>query len=90
MAFMLQFLVAVFSLYLETGKTVVQKLSNGARHIIDFSQEGVNFVFGPLANEWSFAINALPVIVFSVFTDSGPLSLKDYADYRAFDRWCFK
>ena len=64
MAFMLQFLVAVFSLYLEIGKTVVQKLSNGARHIIDFSQEGVNFVFGPLANEWSFAINALPVIVF--------------------------
>ena len=64
MAFMLQFLVAVFSLYLEFGKTVVQKLSNGARHIIDFSQEGVNFVFGPLANEWSFAINALPVIVF--------------------------
>ena len=64
MAFMLQFLVAVFSLYLEAGKTVVQKLSNGARHIIDFSQEGVNFVFGPLANEWSFAINALPVIVF--------------------------
>ena len=64
MAFLLQFFVALFSLYLETGKMVVQKLSNGARHIIDFSQEGVNFVFGPLANEWSFAINALPVIVF--------------------------
>ncbi|MEC7860283.1 MAG: nucleoside transporter C-terminal domain-containing protein [Pseudomonadota bacterium] len=64
MAFLLQFLIALFSLYLDFGKMVVQKLSNGARYIIDFSQEGVAFVFGPLANEWSFAINALPVIIF--------------------------
>ncbi|MFL2481048.1 MAG: NupC/NupG family nucleoside CNT transporter [Woeseiaceae bacterium] len=64
MAFLLQFLIALFSLHLEFGKLVVKKLSNGARYIIDFSQEGVGFVFGPLANEWSFAINALPVIIF--------------------------
>ena len=64
MAFLLQFLIAMFSLHLEFGKLIVKKLSNGARYIIDFSQEGVGFVFGPLANEWSFAINALPVIIF--------------------------
>jgi CNT family concentrative nucleoside transporter len=64
MAFLLQFLIALFSLHLELGKLVVKKLSNGARYIIDFSQEGVGFVFGPLASEWSFAINALPVIIF--------------------------
>jgi CNT family concentrative nucleoside transporter len=64
MAFLLQFLIALFSLHLEFGKLVVKKLSNGARYIIDFSQEGVGFVFGPLASEWSFAINALPVIIF--------------------------
>ncbi len=64
MAFLLQFFIALFSLYLDFGKMVVQKLSNGARYIIDFSQEGVAFVFGPLANEWSFAINALPVVIF--------------------------
>ena len=64
MAFLLQFLIAIFSLHLEFGKLIVKKLSNGARYIIDFSQEGVGFVFGPLASEWSFAINALPVIIF--------------------------
>ncbi|MDE0742308.1 MAG: NupC/NupG family nucleoside CNT transporter [Woeseiaceae bacterium] len=64
MAFILQFLIAYFLLTLDFGKLIIQKLSNGARYIIDFSQEGISFVFGPLANEWSFAINALPVIIF--------------------------
>ena len=64
MAFILQFLIAYFLLTLDFGKLIIQKLSNGARYIIDFSQEGIAFVFGPLANEWSFAINALPVIIF--------------------------
>ena len=64
MAFLLQFLIAYFVLTLDFGKLIIQTLSNGARHIIDFSQEGVSFVFGPLANEWSFAINALPVVIF--------------------------
>ena len=49
---------------------VVQKLSNGARHIIDFSQEGVNFVFGPTKNmpyRWPnyrrlFRLNSAPMI----------------------------
>ena len=63
-AFFLQFLIAYFVLTLSLGKLIIEKLSDGARYIIDFSQEGVAFVFGPLANEWSFAINALPVVIF--------------------------
>ena len=63
-AFFLQFLIAYFVLTLNLGKLIIEKLSDGARYIIDFSQEGVAFVFGPLANEWSFAINALPVVIF--------------------------
>ncbi len=62
--FFLQFLIAYFVLTLNLGKLIIEKLSDGARYIIDFSQEGVAFVFGPLANEWSFAINALPVVIF--------------------------
>ena len=60
MAFVVQFSIAIFALYLDFGKVVIQKISNGAQHVIDFSQEGISFVYGPLANEWSFAINALP------------------------------
>ena len=63
-AFFLQFLIAYFVLTLNLGKLIIEKLSDGARYISDFSQEGVAFVFGPLANEWSFAINALPVVIF--------------------------
>ena len=63
-AFFLQLLIAYFVLTLNLGKLIIEKLSDGARYIIDFSQEGVAFVFGPLANEWSFAINALPVVIF--------------------------
>tara|TARA_B100001105_G_scaffold69851_1_gene54825 strand:- start:426 stop:1598 length:1173 start_codon:yes stop_codon:yes gene_type:complete len=64
MAFVVQFSIAIFALYLDFGKVVIQKISNGAQHVIDFSQEGISFVFGPLANEWSFAINALPIVIF--------------------------
>ncbi len=41
MAFLLQFLIAYFVLTLDFGKLLIQTLSNGARDIIDFYQEGV-------------------------------------------------
>lgn len=66
-AFALQALVAAFVIYSETGKSVIQKLSGGVQHVMGYSREGIEFVFGGLATEsavGSFAVNVLPIIVF--------------------------
>lgn len=66
-AFALQAIVAVFVIYSETGKAIIEKMSNGVQHVMGYSQQGIEFVFGGLATEdsvASFAINVLPVIVF--------------------------
>lgn len=66
-AFALQVTIAAFVLYFDAGKRAIETLSTGIQAVIDYSKEGINMVFGPLANVPDgvvFAINVLPVIIF--------------------------
>lgn len=66
-AFGLQVAIAAFVLYLDWGKRMIEVISAGVQAVIDYSAEGINMVFGGLANApvgFSFAINVLPVIIF--------------------------
>lgn len=66
-AFGLQAAIAAFVLYIPAGKAMIQTLSGGVQAILDFSNVGINMVFGGLAagdSLFSFAINVLPIIIF--------------------------
>jgi len=67
-AFALQVAIAAFVLYSAWGIALIDKMSTGVQAIIDFSQAGIEMVFGPLANVdvvgFSFAVKVLPVIIF--------------------------
>jgi CNT family concentrative nucleoside transporter len=49
-AFMLQAVIAVFVLYFDAGRAVIKGLSDGVLAIIGYSRDGVDMVFGPLAD----------------------------------------
>ncbi|MEM9208827.1 MAG: NupC/NupG family nucleoside CNT transporter [Pseudomonadota bacterium] len=68
-AFALQVVVASVVIYSDIGKAALEKMSFGVLKVMDYSQVGIQFVFGGLAVEpgnpvWSFAISVLPIIVF--------------------------
>ncbi|GFD69876.1 nucleoside permease [Alteromonas sp. KUL156] len=66
-AFAIQASVGAFVLYSETGKEVLLGATKFVANIIDYSQEGINFLFGPIGDKsiaFIFAFNVLPVIVF--------------------------
>ncbi|MBR0552462.1 NupC/NupG family nucleoside CNT transporter [Stakelama marina] len=67
-AFALQAGIAVLVLYIPAGKRVLQFLSGGVSNLLGYADAGVQFIFGPLASPEiggnSFAIAALPVIIF--------------------------
>ena len=66
-AFALQAVTAAVVVYSEVGKSIIETMSNGVQHVMNYSREGIDFVFGGLAAEgsiWSFAINVLPIIIF--------------------------
>jgi concentrative nucleoside transporter, CNT family len=67
-AFALQVAIAVFVLYTPFGKDVIDTLARGVSNLLGYSKEGINFLFGNLAKPeqggFSFAIAALPVIIF--------------------------
>lgn len=67
-AFALQVILAVLVLYLEPGRRVIDWMSTGVLAIVNYSQAGIDMVFGPLADAriigFSFAINVLPIIIF--------------------------
>ncbi len=67
-AFAVQVVIAVFVLYSDWGNTAIDKMSTGVQAVIDFSQAGIDMVFGPLANVdvigFSFAVKVLPIIIF--------------------------
>ena len=46
----LQFLLAIFILKFEPGKLLFQYISLFIEKILDFANEGADFVFGPLSN----------------------------------------
>ena len=67
-AFAIQFLFGAFVLYTSVGQTVLGAMTNGVQSIIDFGNDGINFLFGGLTTNDSigfiFAINVLPVIIY--------------------------
>ncbi len=68
-AFGLQVAIAVFVLFTPWGAAVLETLSKGFQALLNYSGEGINFLFGSLVpnvanNEFSFLVLVLPVIVF--------------------------
>jgi CNT family concentrative nucleoside transporter len=67
-AFALQVVLAIFVLYSSVGRDIINWLSMGVLAVINYSKDGIDMVFGPLANAdvigFSFAINVLPIIIF--------------------------
>jgi concentrative nucleoside transporter, CNT family len=67
-AFALQAAIAVLVLYVPIGKQMIEAMARGVSNLLGYAQEGINFLFGPLAKPEiggnSFALAALPVIIF--------------------------
>ncbi len=67
-AFALQASLAALVLYTSWGKTALNAASTGVSNLLGYSAKGTEFIFGPLASPEiggnSFAIAALPVIIF--------------------------
>lgn len=67
-AFLLQAGIAVLVLYIPAGRAVIAGMSRGVSNLLGYAQAGTDFIFGPLARPEiggaSFAIAALPVIIF--------------------------
>ena len=67
-AFALQAGIAVIVLYVPAGKRVIQAMAFGVSNMLGYASKGTEFIFGPLADPSiggnSFAIAALPVIIF--------------------------
>jgi concentrative nucleoside transporter, CNT family len=67
-AFALQVAIAVLVLKVPAGVAALQFLSGGVANLLGYAHNGVDFLFGPLAKPEiggnSFAIAALPVIIF--------------------------
>ena len=67
-AFALQAGFAALVLYVPQGNMILQTISNGVSALLGYAHAGTEFIFGPLAKPEiggnSFAIAALPVIIF--------------------------
>ena len=66
-AFALQAGVAALVLYVPAGVTFIKTLSGAVRALLEFSNAGINMVFGPLADTSSgisFAVHVLPIVIF--------------------------
>ncbi len=64
-AFAIQTGFAALVLYFPAGQSALAVVSNGAAGLMSFADEGINFLFGPLAqNGFVFFIRVLPLIIF--------------------------
>ncbi|QGP79100.1 NupC/NupG family nucleoside CNT transporter [Sphingobium sp. CAP-1] len=67
-AFLLQAGIALLVLYVPAGRAIIGGMSKGVANLLGYAQAGTDFIFGPLAKPEiggaSFAIAALPVIIF--------------------------
>ena len=67
-AFAMQVVIGGFVLFFEAGKNVLASMSSAVSSVISFANDGIGFLFGPLASQdtlgFIFAIQVLPVIVF--------------------------
>lgn len=67
-AFALQAGIAFLVLYTSVGRAIIGAMSQGVANLLGYAQAGIDFIFGPLAGPemggHSFALAALPVIIF--------------------------
>ncbi len=67
-AFAMQASIAALVLYVPAGKAVIAGMSQGVANLLGYAHAGIDFIFGPIAKPEiggnSFAIAALPVIIF--------------------------
>lgn len=66
-AFIIQASIGALVLYFPPGKELLLSMAQGVAKIIDYSQEGINFLFGDIGKKslgFIFAFHVLPVIVF--------------------------
>lgn len=66
-ALALQVIIAALVLYVPQGRAVIDAGSRVAQAVINYSNAGIDMVFGPLASDavgFSFAIRVLPVVIF--------------------------
>lgn len=66
-AFIIQASIAAFILYVPAGEKILLSVSNALSGILNYSSEGVNFLFGDLGRfkmGFLFAIHVLPIIIF--------------------------
>src|SRR5919112_6163406 len=65
-ALAIQVLLGVVALYWNAGRRVLEATSNAVQAVIDSSNEGIQFLFGPVLPKEGlvFAFQVLPVIIF--------------------------
>ena len=69
-AFAIQFVLGGFILFVPWGRTLLNGISNGVQSVINYGQDGINFLFGSLVNfsiegvGFIFAFQVLPTVVF--------------------------
>lgn len=66
-AFSLQVGIAAFILFVPQGSGFLDVIVRGVQHVINYGNEGIEFVFGAKAKEnlgFTIALNVLPIIVF--------------------------
>jgi CNT family concentrative nucleoside transporter len=63
-AFALQAGIGLLVLYVPAGRVALNTMASGVNQLLDYSNAGINFVFGPLATQFSFALHVLPIIIF--------------------------
>jgi CNT family concentrative nucleoside transporter len=67
MAFVLQASFAAFVLYSNTGQDVLDSVSGVVQNVINYSNYGIEFLFGDLGRQklgFIFAFNVLPILIF--------------------------
>ena len=66
-AFAIQATIAGLILFVPAGSVVLDTIVNGVQHVINYGNDGIEFVFGPNIKDslgFTIAFNVLPVIVF--------------------------
>jgi len=66
-AFALQATIAGLILYVPQGSSMLDVVVQGVQHVIDYGNDGINFVFGAETRQtlgFTIALNVLPVVVF--------------------------
>jgi nucleoside permease NupC len=65
-ALIIQIAFAFIVLYWDLGRQALQILTNGVQAVIDTSNEGIQFLFGPVLPDEgiAFAFQVLPIIIF--------------------------